>query len=142
MVTDDYILNLKEYFDMVGNLRVGKYMTELRHLVVKELSENGFRPTHIRKITGMKHDKQHYLLSDKYSNISESDYIKENMHQWIADKLFPCSDRIYVKPFTDRERVILRLSPDPTTRYVPTKGQKGRPRINSDIDDMLRRLNI
>lgn len=138
MVTNEEIAAANKYFSRIENLRIGKFVSELKYQYVIRLHGFGLSPSHIQRITKIKHDKQHYYRTRYNSDTSCSEEIKDNMLKWIYDGKYPATQ--YANSTRGKNIVGYVLTENPEDRAPSSKLYLYR--TNIEFDKLLDQLGI
>lgn len=138
MVTNEEIAMANKYFSRIENLRIGKFVSELKYQYVMRLHEFGLSPSHIQRITKIKHDKQHYYRTRYCSDTSCNQEIKDNMIQWMIDGKYPMTQ--YTNNTRGKSISGYVLSDNPEDRAPSNKLYLYR--TNIEFDKLLDQLGL
>ena len=138
MVTNEEIALANKYFSRIEKLRIGKFVSELKYQYVMRLHGFGLSPSHIQRITKIKHDKQHYYRTRYCSDTSCSEEIKEKMIDWISSGKYPVTQ--YANNTRGKGIIGYALTETPEDRAPSNKLYLYR--TNIEFDKLLDQLGI
>jgi hypothetical protein len=134
MATKEEIEMASKYFSKIEGMRIGKFMSELRHQYIMRLNDFGFTPHQIKRIIKISHDKQHYYRTTYCSDTTCSEEIKSNMLKWMEEGLYPFSK------YSGNKLTGYILGDDP--KQKPIVKDKILYRTNIEFDKLLDQLGL